>query len=374
MSLRVSSRKRSRVDYKEDDLDKEVKKFKGVNEKIKKPKKSKNPKSLSETKENDLSTNNITKIKETKDTKKKKSKDIKEEPRRIPVKPKQGKNTPEMKGRVVMSLPSLLRATVVNRPSKVVKSPYMADIILEGKTEEELCHSPALGCAGLVVSGSNVLVTPKASASAKSKYSLDLVDIGSSVVGANPNFCNKMARHALENGWVQGIPKFEKNEIKSEASIDESRFDFRCSQDNMTYYIEVKGVPNACVADVKMSPLKKSRVQVEVNEAKDKIAYFPDGYRKKADEAISPRALKHVEHLTRLAMEENTKCVLLFIVQRKDCKSFQPTKNDPKYRAAVHKASEGGVSVVAHSVIWEGVNAIWGDTLPINLKDDSDEF
>ena len=38
----------------------------------------------------------------------------------------------DMTGRIVMSVPSLLRATVVNRPSKVVKSPYMADIILEG--------------------------------------------------------------------------------------------------------------------------------------------------------------------------------------------------------------------------------------------------
>ena len=38
----------------------------------------------------------------------------------------------EMSGRIVMSVPSLLRARVVNRPSKVVKSPYMADIILEG--------------------------------------------------------------------------------------------------------------------------------------------------------------------------------------------------------------------------------------------------
>ena len=254
------------------------------------------------------------------------------------------------------------------------KRSFSKNFIILGKTEEELCHSPALGCAGLVVSGSNVLVTPKTSASAKSKYSLDLVDIGSSVVGANPNFCNKMAKIALEKGWVHGVPKFEKTDIKSEASIDESRFDFKCIQDDITYYIEVKGVPNACVADVKMSPKKKSKIQVEINEAKDKIAYFPDGFRKTPDEAISPRALKHVEHLTRLATEENVKCVLLFIVQRKDCASFQVTKNDPKYRAAVNRAVERGVAVVAHVVVWEGVQATWGDTLPINFKDDADEF
>jgi len=277
-------------------------------------------------------------------------------------------------GRVVMNIPGMMKATVINRPSKVVKSPYMADIMLDGSTEEVLCHSPALGCAGLVVGGSTVLVTPKQSASAKSKYSLDLVDIGSSIVGANPNFCNKMVRVALEKGIVKGLPQFEKKEIKSEETIEESRFDFKCVKDGTTYFVEVKGVPNACISDVKMSPMKKSRIQDEVNNTKDKIAYFPDGYRKTVGEAISPRALKHVEHLTRLAKEENTKCFLLFVVQRQDCKSFQATKNDPIYRAAVHKASQEGVNVVAHSVVWKQGIAEWSDSLPINFKDDSDNF
>ena len=183
-----------------------------------------------------------------------------------------------------------------------------------------------------------------------------------------------MVRVALENGWVDGLPKFDKKEIKAEASLDESRFDFKCTKDEIVFYVEVKGVPNACIADVKMSPMKKSRIQEEVNNAQQKIAYFPDGYRKSADEAISPRALKHVEHLTRLAQEPNTKCVLLFVVQRRDCASFQPTKNDPKYRQAVHQASQSGVSVVAHSVIWDSGTAVWGDLLPMNLRDESDEF
>jgi len=363
MSLRASSRKRNFVNYCDDlekiseqDLKKTTKQRK-VREPTKKVNKSK---------ENEEPMQSKTKEKK-KQPKPKKTKELKKsvEVDHEPL---------EMSGKIVMTLPSLLRATVVNRPSKVVKSPYMADIMLEGRTEAELCHSPALGCAGLIVPGSSVLVTPKAGASAKSKYSLDLVDIGSSIVGANPNFCNKMAKVALENGWIEGVPKFEKNEIKSESSIDESRFDFKCTKENLTYYIEVKGVPNACVADVKMSPKKKSNVQVEINEAKDKIAYFPDGYRKTPGEAISPRALKHVEHLTRLAAEEGVRCVLLFIVQREDCRVFQVTKNDPKYREAVYRAVEVGVSVVAHMVRWEGVTARLGNTLPINFKDDADEF
>ena len=48
-------------------------------------------------------------------------------------------------------------------------------------------------------------------------------------------------------------------------------------------------------------------MMAEINKAKNKIAYFPDGYRKPGEEVISPRALKHVQHLTRLAAEENTR-------------------------------------------------------------------
>ena len=52
-------------------------------------------------------------------------------------------------------------------------------------------------------------------------------------------------------------------------------------------------------------------------------------YRNPKAEVISPRALKHVEHLARLVREENTECMVLFIVQRSDCVIFQPSKNDP---------------------------------------------
>ena len=34
---------------------------------------------------------------------------------------------------VVMRIPNFVRATVVNRPSKVIKSPYMADIMVPGR-------------------------------------------------------------------------------------------------------------------------------------------------------------------------------------------------------------------------------------------------
>ena len=41
----------------------------------------------------------------------------------------------------------------------------------------------------------------------------------------------------------------------------------------------------------------------------------------------------------------------------------------------MYRASEAGVKVVANSIKWsEDGDAEWGDNLPINLKDDEDNF
>ena len=42
-------------------------------------------------------------------------------------------NDAGMRNKLVMRLGEVVRAKVVNRPSKVVRSPYMADIIVEGE-------------------------------------------------------------------------------------------------------------------------------------------------------------------------------------------------------------------------------------------------
>ena len=76
-----------------------------------------------------------------------------------------------------------------------------------GEADPVLCHSPALGCAGLIVPGSDVLVTPKSSkADTKSKYSLDLVDVGPSIVGVNPMMCNKVRISPSEHFLFYSIP------------------------------------------------------------------------------------------------------------------------------------------------------------------------
>ena len=76
-------------------------------------------------------------------------------------------------------------------------------------------------------------------------------------------------------------------------TVDESRFDFKCEKNGIVYYIEVKGVPNAssCDPPVKPSPKKKKSPADDLSKdgdpaSTDLIAYFPDGYRKAANDPI----------------------------------------------------------------------------------------
>ena len=48
----------------------------------------------------------------------------------------------------VLSLENLKDAEIICRPSKKNKSPYLADILIDGKNE--MAHTPALGLSGLI--------------------------------------------------------------------------------------------------------------------------------------------------------------------------------------------------------------------------------
>ncbi len=80
----------------------------------------------------------------------------------------------------IYNLPPLYKALVLNRPSKVCKSPYLADVRIFdefGNVLEDniMAHSPALGCCGLISTGAYVLCTKSESTKNKSKYVINHV-------------------------------------------------------------------------------------------------------------------------------------------------------------------------------------------------------
>ena len=153
-----------------------------------------------------------------------------------------------------------------------------------------------------------------------------------------------------------------------EYSYLNSRFDFAGYDDDRNEFIlEVKNVPLADYDDCYAKD-RKNRDYTEY-DYKDKVSYFPDGYRKKQKDVVSPRALKHIKELQEIRQTTNIRTFLCFVIQRTDISSFQPSIIDPIYRAAVIEAVNAGVELIALVCKWESDGNVYfiKDDLPINL-------
>jgi DNA-binding sugar fermentation-stimulating protein len=261
---------------------------------------------------------------------------------------------------LLYSLPKpLIKAKVLARPSKKVKSPYLADIDINGI--EYLCHSAPLGCSGHIVEGSTVWVLEKSESNAKSTHEIYLIEEDGVMIGCHPLVANRIAHKLLKNSLV--VPNTK--DIISEYSINDCRFDFIASSDSRMTVIEVKSVP---IADYFDGTSKEVQAYLkEFPDSKEKIAIFPyctiSGKRKQSEVPLSERALKHVTELTILS--STFKCVLLFIIQRTDISKFCVTKLDPIYKDACKKALDTGVIIKAISVKWNNQHCYYEKELDI---------
>ena len=243
----------------------------------------------------------------------------------------------------------LIETTIVNRPSKVCKSPYVADITIDSV---EICaHSPSLGCSGLANKDRKVLVAPKTNASETSvcKYSVDFGLDNGEIVAMNPKLSEKVVKAILEKKLFTIL---KPREFKPEQKIGNSRFDFvGKDENNKKFILEVKHVPL-------------------VKPDNSRIAYFPDGYRKKKTDTVSPRALKHIQELQRIKKEEpETRTIMCYVIPRTKVDTFEPNKGDPIYRNALKEAHKDGVEIIPLVVQWtrNGECLFIRDDLPIDL-------
>jgi len=226
---------------------------------------------------------------------------------------------------------TLIRATVVKRPSASIKSPYVADIELPDGTHA-LCHTPSLGCCGLVERGCVVyVVAAQIGSKSKTAYTVQIAECTDSdgvyYVGIHPLISQHAARGLLQEISSEAT-------WKSEVKVnDETRIDYMgLLPNNKRIYVEVKTAPVS-------SELTKTR--------NTRRAIFPEGYRKKPTDTISPRAVKHAQTLKELLTHEDTdSCVLLYIIPRNDCiKGLHINPRDPIYSTAVSEARDAGVSI-----------------------------
>ena len=277
---------------------------------------------------------------------------------------------------LLVDLKEVCRGEIVNRPSKKCKTPYVADVRIEmGQDQEILGHSPSLGWCGLADKGAIVLMT-KTSGSAKQpvcSYRIDLAiykeDDKEIIVGINPKLGETIAEEALKQNCIACLQNVKS--YTREVKIMNSRFDFAGIDENGTpFVLEIKNVPLADYVDVPKKDRIHCLAQLEHKNFNEKIAYFPDGYRKNSTDVVSPRALKHIQELEEIAITGKVRAILCFIVQRNDVKQFQTSNIDLIYKEAVYKASQNGVEIITIQVEWttQGKCYFVRNDLPIFLN------
>lgn len=261
-------------------------------------------------------------------------------------------------------------STVVKRPSQHCKTPYVADIMINGT--ETMGHTAALGCSGLCDKDAIVYVTKNKNQKNICSHRIDLAKYKEGnrciIVGINPKLAETIINTCLEQSKTSFLPNVQSFEREKEYL--NSRFDF-CGTDaqGKHFVMEVKNVPLADYVDVPKKDKKKALDQVKNKVFQNKIAYFPDGYRKQTKDVVSPRALKHVHDLTEITRTTNSRAILCFVTQRLDVCCFQPSNIDPEYKQAVQNAWLYGVEIKCVQVYWtaKGVCHYVCDNLPINL-------
>ena len=298
---------------------------------------------------------------------------------------------------LLISLDNLIEATVIKRPSKIIKSPYVSDLKLENYDEEHLGHSPSLGCCGLADNGRKVLVQYIDTSKNKSKNKKDddsklkctyriycaihqecinegiNEGINEEIIGIYPKLAEELFESALNKNLISKLMNIKEYKRETKIFIQghvDSRFDFSGIDENGTKFIlEIKNVPLADYEDLPSKERKK--LDYSDRNFNSKVAYFPDGYRKSSKEPISVRAIKHLENLTYLKNlhKEDIRCLICFVIQRNDVDRFQPSVIDPNYVNALKNAHENGVEIIALKIRWdrEGNSYFVSDKLPINI-------
>jgi len=262
---------------------------------------------------------------------------------------------------MLMKLAAVVAGIVLKRPSALIRSPYVADVLLDdGRTV--LAHSAALGCCGLSDKDARIWLQPmptkKTTDATKCSHRICLSTVydtvrGKSVnIGIFPKYAEELAEKALVGNYLrclQGIREYRREAVVKVDGLVDSRFDFSgIDAQGCPFLMEIKNVPLADYEDI----VPRKSGSYADRDFYEKVAYFPDGYRKKASDPVSPRALKHIRELTTIRGMSKTRCILCFVVQRSDVNRFTASVADPEYKAAFEDARRGGVEIVVMVIEW----------------------
>jgi sugar fermentation stimulation protein A len=157
----------------------------------------------------------------------------------------------------------------------------------------------------------------------KYKYTWEIIEMASSLVGVNTLLPNRLVYQSINAGLVEAFAGYD--EIKSEVKVGEKhRLDLMVSK---------KGA-DPCYIEIKNCSL-----------VEDGVACFPD--------AVTVRGRNHLIELQRLA-ESGLRSGMFFLVNRMDAKIFKPADHiDPAYGKELRQAYQNGVEIMVYDVAYD---------------------
>ena len=192
---------------------------------------------------------------------------------------------------------------------------------------------------GLLEAGATCYLRDVADPSRKLKYSFEMVDAGTSIVGVNTAIPNKMVFDAIEADAIPELTGYAtaKREVKY-GKEGKSRIDVLLED-------PIKG---KCYVEVKNTTLREGEA-----------AQFPD--------AVTSRGLKHLEELI-AEVKNGNRAVMFYFTQRSDCTFFEPAESiDPAYSTKLKEAVKEGVEVVCYQCLLTAESITLDKKLPVKI-------
>jgi sugar fermentation stimulation protein A len=212
-----------------------------------------------------------------------------------------------------LAWPELIPGILVKRYKR-----FMADVKL-ADGEVVTAHCPNSGSMRECCEpGRPVYMSLHDNPKRKLKYTWELIEMPTTIVGINTLIPNRLVAESIEAGVVSDLNGYD-NIVREVKTSDNTRLDILLSsEDGHRCYVEIKN----CTL------------------VKEGVACFPD--------AVTSRGLKHLVELSSL-VSKGFRCVIFYLIQRMDAKVFQPADHiDPAYGKELRQALKHGVEILVY--------------------------
>lgn len=249
-----------------------------------------------------------------------------------------------------MILGGLLEGRLLKRYKR-----FLADVELaDGSVYTVHCPNPG-SMLGLAQPGSLVYLAPAAPKS-KLPYAWRFVEVDGGLVCIDTMVSNRLFKEAFQGGVLSEFAAYD--QLQSEYSYGDSRFDFRLSK---------SGEAVGAIVEVKSTTLLEEAEAAEPgqkgSEKQGRLCYaaFPD--------ARTERGRKHLNTLRQLALGNGDAAFQYYIVNRTDTRKFRPADSiDPDYGKALRQAHQAGVQVLCRETTIAVIDRTAGSTVDIEIK------